>query len=63
MTFKFFSNMNPKYINNVFKPAGQLNTITRASLLKLNWPLQKIKHRQNNISYTAPSIQNNLPDF
>ena len=30
---------------DAFKPAGQPNTITRGSLLKLNQPLQKTNHR------------------
>ena len=36
--------------NNVFKPAGQPNTTTRASLLKLNQPLRRTNHGQRNIS-------------
>ena len=47
-------------MNDVFKPAGQPNIITRASLLKLNQPLGRINHGQN-IFYIAPIIWNNLP--
>ena len=47
-------------MNDVFKPAGQPNTTTRASLLKLNQPLRRTNHGQNNISYIAPIIFNNL---
>ena len=36
MSFKFCNNTSPPYINHVFKLAGQPNTTTRASLLKLN---------------------------
>ena len=50
------------YMNDVFEPAGQDNTTTRASLLKLNQPLQIINQGQNNISYVAPIIWNNLPN-
>ena len=49
-------------MNDVFKPAGQTNTITRAYLLKLNQPLQRTNHGQNNISYITPIIWNNLPN-
>ena len=36
MSFKFCNNTSPPYMNDVFKPASQPNTTTRASLLKLN---------------------------
>ena len=61
MSFKFCSSTSPPYIN-VFKPAGQPNTTTRASLLKLNQSLRRTNHGQNNISYITPIIWNNLPD-
>ena len=48
-------------MNNVFKPAGQPNTTTRASLLKLNQPLRRTNHGQN-ISHIASIIWNNLPN-
>ena len=44
------------------KPAGQPNTTTRTSLLKLNQPLQRTNHSQKNISYIGPIIWNNLPN-
>ena len=47
-------------MNDVFKPAGQPNTNTRASLLKLNQPLRRTNHGQNNIFYIALIIWNNL---
>ena len=62
MSFKFCNNTSPPYMNDVFKPAGQANTTTRASLLKLNEPLRRTNHAQNNISYIAPIIWNNLPN-
>ena len=46
----------------VFKPAGHPNTTTRTSLLKLNQPLRRTNHGQNNISYIGPIIWNNLPN-
>ena len=55
--------MSPLYMNDVFKLAGQSNTTTRECLLKLNQPLQRTNHCQKNISYVAPIIWNNLPNF
>ena len=48
---------------DVFKPFSQNSTTTRASLLKLNQPLRKTNHTENNLSHTAPNISNKLPDF
>ena len=47
-------------MNDVFKPAGQPNTTTRASLPKLNQPLRRTNHGQKNISYISPIIWNNF---
>ena len=47
-------------MNDAFKSAGQPNTTTRAFLLKLNQPLTNLG--QNNFSYIAPIIGNNLPN-
>ena len=49
-------------MNNEFKPAGQPNTTTRASLLKLKQHLLRTNHGQNNISSIASIIWNNLPN-
>ena len=46
MTFKYFSNLSPLYMNDVFKPAGQNTTATRTYLFKLSQPLRKINHGQ-----------------
>ena len=62
MSFKFCNNTSPPYVSDVFKPAGQPNTITRESLLKLSQPLQRTNNGQINISYIAPLIWNNLPN-
>ena len=40
MSFKFCNNTSPSYMNDVFKPAGQPSTTTRASLLKMTPPLR-----------------------
>ena len=63
MSFEFRNNTSPPYMNDVFKPNGQPNTTTRAPLLKLNQPLRRTNHGQNNISYIAPIIWNNLANF
>ena len=34
MLFSFLSNASPPYMNDMFKPAAQHNTVTRKSLLK-----------------------------
>ena len=49
-------------MNDVFKQADQSNSTTRASLLKLNQPLQRTNYNQNNICYIAPIVWNNLPN-
>ena len=56
MAFQCFNNLSPLYTNDLFKPAGQNTTTTRTSLFKLSQPLRKTSHRQNSLSYVAPSI-------
>ena len=63
MSFKFCNDTIPPYMTHVFKPSGQPNTTTRASLLELNQTFQRTNHGQNNISYIAPIIWNNLTNF
>ena len=62
MSFKFWYNKSPPYMNDVFKRAGHPNATTRASLIKLNQPLWRTNHGQNNTSYIAPIIWNNIPN-
>ena len=62
ISFKFCKNTSPPCMNDVFKPAGQPSTTTRASLLELNQLLRRTNHGQNNISNIAPIIWNNLPN-
>ena len=50
MSFKFCNNTSLPYMSDVFKPAGQPNTTTRASSMELNQPLRRTNHGQNNIS-------------
>ena len=60
-SMSFCNKASSPYMNDAFKPAGQLNTITRASLLKLSQPLRRTNHGQYNISHIASIIWNNLP--
>ena len=62
MKFKVLSNASPLYMDDVFKLAGQHDTITRISLLKSTRPLRKTVYRQNNPLYIAPTVWNDLPD-
>ena len=62
MLFEFCNKTSPPYMYDIFKPAGQPNTTTRASLLKLHQPLWITNHGQNNASYIAPIIWINLPN-
>ena len=50
-------------INDVLKQTGQPNTTTRASLPKLNQPLRRTNHCQNNVSHIVPITWNNLANF
>ena len=43
-------------MNDIFKPTGQHNAITKEYLLKLNQPLRKTNHAQNNLSYIVLTI-------
>ena len=57
-----FNHTSPPYMNDVFKQAGQPNTTIKASLMKLNQPLWRTNHGQNNLSYIVLFIWNNLPN-
>ena len=60
MLFKFCNSTSPPYVSNVFKPTGQPNTPTRASLLKLNQPLRVTDHGQKTMSRVASIIWSDL---
>ena len=62
VSFKFCNNTSLPYMNDVFKPAGQSNTTTRASSLKLNQTLRRNNQGHKNISYIAPIFWNNIPN-
>ena len=46
MTFKMAFILSLLYMNDLFKPAGQNTSATRASLFKLSQLLQKTNHGQ-----------------
>ena len=56
ITFKFFNNKSPAYMNDVFKLAGHPITDTRTSFLKLNQPMRNTNHEQKAVSFMAPYI-------
>ena len=62
MSFKFSNSTSPLYMNGVFKPTGQPNNTTRASLLKLNQSLQKTVRTIFSVWFQSFGI-GNLPKF
>ena len=59
---RYFNELGPLYMKNVFKPARQNTAIARTSLTKLSQPLQKVSQKQKILSYVASSIWCKLPD-
>ena len=45
MTFKYFNNLGPSFMDDVFKSAGEHITDTRTSLLKLKTTFEKNQSR------------------
>ena len=62
-TFKFFNDMCPLYLRDVFHPVDQSHITTRKSVLKLSQPLCQTNYGQRTISYLAPKNWNDLPDY
>ena len=60
---KYFNNLSPLYMKDVFKPAGQNTAVTWTYLFKFSQPLRKTNHGQRSSSYVVPCIWNKLPDF
>ena len=50
-------------MNDIFTPADQNTSVTRASLFTLSQPLPKINHGQKVFSCVSPSIWNKLTDY
>ena len=47
MTFKYFNNLSPLYMNGVFKPAGENTTAASTYLFKLSQPLPRYRVTRN----------------
>ena len=60
--FKFFCEMCPQYVNEIYRTTNQNNTVTRNSSLKLFQPLRTKALSQKCLSYLGSFIQNSLPD-
>ena len=60
--FKFFSEMCPQYMNEIYQTTIQNNTVTRNSSLKLFQPLKIMALSQKCFSYLGLFIWNGLPD-
>ena len=61
-TFKFFNDICPMYLRDIFLPTEHTHIGTRASTRKLNQPLRKSKYGQRSISFLAPNKWNCLPE-
>ena len=60
--FKFFSEMCPHNIKEIYKTTNQNNTVTRNSFLKLFQPLRTKALSQKCLLYLEVFIWNGLPD-
>ena len=61
-TFKYFNDICPLYLKDIFQPTERTHINTQSSTLKLNQPLRKSNYGQRNISYLAPVKWNSLPE-
>ena len=61
ITFKFVKSVFPHYLNEVYEYAAQCRTESRSNFVKLKVPFRKTNMEQNGLSYTGPSLWNNLP--
>ena len=59
--FKFFNNLSPVYMEQVFS-RGDGNRTTRRSFQKLVLPLRKTVQGQRTLSYVGPCLWNQLPN-
>ena len=60
--FKFYNDICPLYLKDIFNPAEQNQISTRTSTLRLNQPLRKSNYGKKSISFLAPSNWNSLPN-
>ena len=59
---KFFSEICPQHMNEIYRTTNQNNTITRNYSLKLFQPLRTKALSQKCLSYLGPFIWNGLPN-
>ena len=59
---KFFSDMYPQYMNEIYKTSNQNNTVTRNSFLNFFQPLRTKSLSLKCLSYLRPLIWNGVPD-
>ena len=62
ITYNFFNNTCPFYLNEIFEFAPHYRTGTRNNISKLKNPFCKTNMGQKIISYLGPSIWISLPD-
>ena len=58
--YKFFNNLSPVYLSEIFHPIGQ-RQYTRRSKFKLNLPQRVSNKGQKGLSYLGPRTWNRLP--
>ena len=59
--FKYFNDVCPLYLKDIFQPMERTHINTGSSTLKLNQPLRKSIYGQRNV-YLAPVKWNSLPE-
>jgi len=58
--YKFYAKNTPDYVNEIFLPADYIGIPTRYSYQKLKLPSRKTNQGLRALSYTGPSLWNNL---
>ena len=61
ITFKFVNHACSIYLNEVYEYVPQYRIESRSDFAKLKLPFRKNNIGQNGLSYTGPSLWNNLP--
>ena len=61
MTLKFVNNSCPHYSDEVYEYVPQSRIESRSKFAKLKFPFWKTKMGRKGLSYTGPSLWNNLP--
>ena len=61
-TFKFFNEISPSHLNEVFQWHAESNRTLRNNYCKLKHPFHKTTAGQNSLSFLGPSKWNKLPE-